>query len=198
MAHDAEIELDAARRPGPAQGDLAEFQDMVGIEKFAAAGFFGRAPDLAARLGEDRDGDVRILEADDRPFLVDARAAELVKEKIGIEAGSLPGRAGEDRDRVRIGERVGFDRFLRFADGRAALCAAAGRDRTRTGREPCDCERYRDSQDDAFVSHGAPPLLMVLSILLILIGGHKTGPLKSLFLCCWITRSPSHVFLTNS
>ena len=114
----AEIELDAARSPGPAQGDLAEFQDMVPVEELSARSLFGGPPDLAASLGQDGDFDVRVFQADDRPRLLDRIRREPVEDEIGIEPSPLAShrRPGKDRDRVRVGEGIGPDGLGFFLD----------------------------------------------------------------------------------
>ena len=87
MADDAEIEFDPARRPGPAQGDLPELEDVVGVEEFLPRALVRRPPDLAADLGQDGHRDVRILQAHHGPFLVRPGPAEFVKEIVGIKPG---------------------------------------------------------------------------------------------------------------
>ena len=50
VAGDAEVELDAARAPWSAQGDVAELDDVVVVEERLAARLVLRAPHLAADL----------------------------------------------------------------------------------------------------------------------------------------------------
>jgi hypothetical protein len=128
VADNAEVELDAAGRPGAAKGDLAEFHDVVGVKEIAAGRLVGGTPDLAADLGQDGDRDVGILEPHDGPLLVAADAAELVEEGVGIKPGPVAPyrRAGEDRHGVGIAVGVGFEDLVALGDhGRAGRAAGA-------------------------------------------------------------------------
>ncbi len=156
MADDAEVELDAARRPGAAQGDLAELHDVIGIEEVAPGRLVGGAPDLAADLGQDGHRDVGILQPHHRPFLVDAGAAELVEEGIGVEPGPVAPhrRAGEDRDGIRVAVGIGLEDFALLADrggAGGAGRAAAGRERGR------DQESGQEEGSEAGGLHGHHP-----------------------------------------
>ena len=120
VADDAEVELDAARGPRSAQGDLAELEDLVPVQELAAGGFVDRPPDLAAGLGQDRDLDIGIAQPDDRPGLFDGLGRESVEEEVGIEPGARRShrRAGEYRDGVGVGKGIGPDGLGLLLDDR--------------------------------------------------------------------------------
>jgi hypothetical protein len=104
MSDHAEIELDPPGRPWAAQGDLPEFQDVVRVEEIAAGSLVGRAPNLAADLGKDGNGNEGILKPHDGPVPGLAHPGKPGEIMVGIKPGTVPplARAGEDRNGIGV------------------------------------------------------------------------------------------------
>ena len=110
MADDAVVELDAAARPWTAEGDVAELDRIVVIEKLRSAGLVVDRPDLAADLGEDLHAQEIVLQHDHLPGPGDGRDGIGVKTVVRVDVPVAV-------HRIRIRERI------RRADGVYGLFA---------------------------------------------------------------------------
>jgi len=163
MSDHAEVELDTARRPRSAQGDVAKFEHLVAVDELLAARLLDRPPDLAAHLGQDVDDDVLVLEPHHLPRPPLARVGVVVEGVVGVEAG-IP---DQDRIRIRVREGIGLDApDLLFDHGLWRLCfnkaggeeGAGGEDASgRTGSEDAHGSSLRAEGSSGMPARGRFP-----------------------------------------
>ena len=118
-----EVELDSARGPRAPQRNVAELHDLVAIDELVSRLLHHGPPHLPPRLGQHEDLDQVVLQLHDPPLARLRGGGVAAEGVVRVQAGV----AGQDRNRIGLGERVGLDQAGLF--GHAGLGQARGRPR---------------------------------------------------------------------
>ncbi len=153
VADGAEVEFDAARRPRPAQADIAELHHRVAVDEVAPADLVHGAPDLAADARRDPHHQPVVLQPYQLPRAHDALRAAAVEAGVGVDAAELGERAG-----IAIG--VGEEGLLDLGDGRVGGGGARrhhGRDHEQGRQQGGGGEPFEEHEARIRGDRGPPP-----------------------------------------
>ena len=131
VANDAEVEFDAARGPWTPEGDVPELHHLVAIDELVSGLLHDCAPDLSPHLRQHEHLDVVVLQTDHLPLPGLGGGRVSLEGVIGIEA-RIP---GQDRDGIRLRERVGLEGPDLFGDAGALGARRRGSQREKEGHQ---------------------------------------------------------------